>query len=131
MSYESRIDEMVGQHVKIFQDELSLAKVMESHAKAHSAMPYGYPIAVYRPMHICRFPGTTKYVPCNRDKLSNGVPRVLAMDLANQYVLGLYNPKQTCWDRESATDRPRTRGSRSGLLEWTGSLPSNQAFAAH
>ena len=131
MSYETRIDEMVGQHVKVFQDEVTLAKTMESHARAGSAMPYGYPIAVYCPRHICRIPRKTKYVARDRDKLSNGVPKVLAMEIVNQYLLGLYNPMHARPARERVTDRPRRDGVFSGLVAWLRSLPSSLVFAAN
>ena len=127
MSYEARVDEMVGQHVKIFQDELTLAKIMGAQAKTRSAMPYGYPIAVYCPLHICRFPRATKYVARNRDKMSNGVPKVLAMEIVNQYVLGSYNPM----DARPTANRQYRGWTWSGLRDWARSLPSNQVFAAH
>ena len=56
MSYETRVDEMVGKHVAQFQDEMILAKIMGRYAKKAPSMPYGYPIAVYCPLHTCRTP---------------------------------------------------------------------------
>jgi hypothetical protein len=55
-------------------------------------MPYGYPIAVYCPRHICQSPTVKRFIARTGGKLSNGVPKVLGMDLVNQYILGLYNP---------------------------------------
>ena len=91
MSYESKIDELVGQHVAEFQKELALAKLLKS-SKATHALPYGYPLGVYRPHHICRIPQVKHFIAKTGGRLSNGVPRVLSMELVNDYVLGLYNP---------------------------------------
>ncbi len=93
MSYETRIDEMVGKHVKHFQDEMTVAKLMERYATKTRAMPYGYPIEVYCPMHICRSPEVKEFVARTGGKLSNGVPKVIGMELVDQYILGLYNPQ--------------------------------------
>ncbi len=93
MSYETRIDEMVGQHVAEFQMEVSLAKKMGGHqSKRAPEMPYGYPAAVYRPLHVCRAPQFKRFVALTGGTLSNGVPRVLSADMVDQYVLGVYNP---------------------------------------
>ena len=94
MSYEKRIDEMVGQHLAEFQRELSLAKQLGSQLRNGEKvpMPYGYPIAVYRPTHICRLPQFKRFIARTGGKLSNGVPRVLGMQLDGQYIRGIYNP---------------------------------------
>jgi hypothetical protein len=94
MSYATRIDEMVGTHVKHFQDEMTSAKLMEPFAKTTPAMPYGYPIAVYCPLHTCYSPQVREFVARTGGTLSNGVPRVIGMDVVNDYALGLYNPKR-------------------------------------
>ena len=91
MSYESKIEELVGQYVAQFQYELTLAKSMTSDKDMH-AFPYGYPLSVYRPHHICRIPQVKHFIAKSGGRLSNGVPRVLSMELVNNYVLGLYNP---------------------------------------
>ena len=96
MSYEIRVDEMIGKHLKHFQDEIALAKVMEGYTSTPPAMPYGYLIAVYRPLHTCQSPTVTAFVAHTGGRLSNGVPRVLGLELVNQYALGLYNPTRTC-----------------------------------
>jgi hypothetical protein len=93
MSYTTRVDEMVGKHVKYFQDEITFAKQMEAFPKTPPAMPYGYPIAVYRPLHTCHSPQVREFVARTGGKLSNGVPKVIGMDLVNEYALGLYNPE--------------------------------------
>jgi hypothetical protein len=91
MLYESKIDELVGQYVAEFQNELTLAKSLKSDKVKH-AFPYGYPLSVYRPRHICRIPRVKHFIAKTGGRLSNGVPRVLSMELVNDYVLGLYNP---------------------------------------
>lgn len=93
MSYATRIDEMVGKHVKHFQDEITVAKQMEPYAKKPSPMPYGYPIAVYHPLHTCHSPQVREFVARTGGKLSNGVPKVIGMEIVNEYALGLYNPQ--------------------------------------
>ena len=92
MSYQKKIDEMVGTHVAEFQAELSLAKKLEGH-DYRPAMPYGYPLAVYRPMHICKTPQVKHFIARTGGKLSNGVPKVLRHELVGGYILGIYNPQ--------------------------------------
>lgn len=94
MSYEKRIDELIGQHVGNYVAELSIARAMRGvFSKCKTApMPYGYPIAVYRPAHICRMPPVRKFHPSGSGRLSNGVPRLLRTELVGQYILGVYNP---------------------------------------
>lgn len=94
MSYEKRIDELIGQHVSSFQAELSLARAMRGLVTERRtlAMPYGYPVAVYRPTHICRMPPVKKFCPHCSGRLSNGVPKLLRTELVGQYILGVYNP---------------------------------------
>jgi hypothetical protein len=95
MSYATRVDEMVGEHVKHFQDEMTMAKLMEKYVPKTVPMPYGYPIAVYYPRHVCRSPEVKKFVARTGGRLSNGVPRVIGMEIVNQYALGLYNPARS------------------------------------
>ncbi len=94
MAYEKRIDEMVGQHVAQFQIELSLARQMHGLKgnRKVASMPYGYPVRVYRPRHICRVPQVRAFVARTGGKLSNGVPRVLRTEFLGDYILGVYNP---------------------------------------
>lgn len=93
MAYEKRIDELVGQHVGRFVAELSAARVLRGLAEKGKVppMPYGYPIAVYRPTHICRMPAFKRFCPRCGGRLSNGVPRVLRTEWVDQYILGVYN----------------------------------------
>lgn len=91
MSYQQKVEEMVGKHVAEFQLEMSLAKQMEGYHPA-PLMPYGYPIRIYRPAHFVKIPRETAFASHLDGTMSNGVPRILGMDLDNQYILGLYNP---------------------------------------
>ncbi len=91
MSYESKIDELVGSYVAEFQTELRLAKSLERRADTPS-LPYGYPVGVYRPYHLCKIPQVKRFIAQTGGRVSNGVPRILRMELVNNYVLGLYNP---------------------------------------
>lgn len=92
MSYETRVDDMIGKHVAHFQNEMTLAKLMAHCKKKTQSMPYGYPIAVYRPLHVCRSPEVRQFVTRTGGRLSNGVPKVLGMEIVKQYALGAYNP---------------------------------------
>ena len=91
MSYQKRMDEMVGMHVAEFQLEYSLSKQLAKY-RSHTSMPYGYPVEVYRPMHGCDRPRYRAFIARNGGKLSNGVPRILRSRLIDQYILGVYNP---------------------------------------
>ena len=92
MSYETRVDEMIGKYVAEFQDEVSLAKLMSHYVTDAPRMPYGYPTGVYHPLHVCRSPQVKQFVARTGGRLSNGVPKVLGMEVVNEYALGLYNP---------------------------------------
>lgn len=92
MSYETKIDEMVGRHVAEFQQELSLARILRNCLKKTPAMPYGYPLRVWCPRHVCQSPRKKPFVPHGPHTLSNGVPWALRLSLVDDYVLGLYNP---------------------------------------
>ena len=93
MSYETRVDEMVGKHVAEFQHELSLARVMGGCLRKPCPMPYGYPLRVWCPHHICRSPSVKRFVPRVGARMSNGAPMPLRLRLFGDYVLGLYNPR--------------------------------------
>jgi len=94
MSYATRVDEMVGKHVAEFQQELTLARVMHGCLKKPCPMPYGYPLRVWCPHHICRSPEVKRFTPRPIGRLSNGVPTILRLRLAGDYVLRLYNPRR-------------------------------------
>jgi hypothetical protein len=91
MSYQKKIEEMVGEHVAIFQQEYSLAREMAGLTRKGPAMPYGYPLAVYRPIHFCKIPQVRHFIARTGGCLSNGVPRVLSMDFVDNHLLGIYN----------------------------------------
>jgi hypothetical protein len=91
MSYQSQIEEMVGNHVAEFQMELTMAKFAESLPTANPPMPNGYPIAVYYPQHIYKTPQVKNFIARTGGKLSNGVPRALWNLLVADYPLGIYN----------------------------------------
>ena len=97
MSYEKRIDEMVGHHLAEFQTELTLAQRLADRMQDEDrapVMPYGYPVRIYRPLHICRTPKVRQFIARHGGTLSNGVPRILGMELVGQYTLGVYNPNR-------------------------------------
>ena len=93
MSYEVRLDEMVGKHVAEFQTELSLA-AKAARLVSQIAMPYGYPVALYHPHHAVLMPRYTALEKHDHGKLSNDVPWVLGMEVVGNYVIGLYNPRR-------------------------------------
>jgi len=55
MSYQKKIDDMVGAHVAEYQLKFTVAKELEG-CPYKPAMPYGYPLTVYKPMHTCLIP---------------------------------------------------------------------------
>ena len=93
---------MVGKHVAEFELECALARKIGG-AQSPTPMPYGYPLAVYRPMHICKLAQVKRFIARTGGTLSNGVPRVLRTEQVGQYILGVYNPGR------SRSDRCRTR----------------------
>lgn len=91
MSYQTKIDQMIGKHVADFQVEISAAKKLQK-CEFHSPMVYGYPAGVYHPTATIERTHVSR-IPSNRaGKMSNGVPWLLGLDLASEYALGLYNP---------------------------------------
>ena len=91
MSYETRIDQMVGKHVTDFQTEISAAKKLQK-IKAASLLWYGYAAGVYRRRASARPPRVSRRLVHPVGKMSNGVPWLLSLNLEDQYALGLYNP---------------------------------------
>lgn len=95
MSYETRVDNLIAHHIAEYEAERRLANLWQGLPRASSPakhMPYGYPLRVYRPCHICHSRKTGDFDRDGYRRLSNGVPWVLAMELVDNYVLGLYNP---------------------------------------
>lgn len=84
---------MIGKHVAEFQTELSLAKSLAA-CQLRPVMPYGYPVRLYHPHHIVRSPIHTPMCRHHHDRLSNNVPWVLGMELVDNNVIGVYNPKR-------------------------------------
>ncbi len=85
---------MIGKHVAEFQHELTLAKVMRGCLRKTCPMPYGYPLRVYSPHHVCRSHKVNRFLPRSSGKLSNGVPMILRLKFAGDHLLGIYNPRQ-------------------------------------
>jgi hypothetical protein len=92
VSYQQRIEEMIGKHIGCFQTELTLANELASH-KRRPSLPYGYPPGVYRPLHLCNIPQYRQFVSQTGGCLSNGVPRVLSAEWHDGSLLGVYNPR--------------------------------------
>ncbi|MET0103669.1 MAG: hypothetical protein ABW072_00810 [Sedimenticola sp.] len=93
MSYQKKLEEMVGEHVARFQAELSSAKALEGCTDT-PPMPYGYPLSVYRPLHVCQIPQVRKFVAQTGGVLSNGVPKVLRHEFVGGNLLGVYNRRK-------------------------------------
>jgi hypothetical protein len=91
MSYETKIDQMVGKYVADFQMELSAAKKLKE-CEFASPVAYGYPAGVYHPKAVVERTYVRRTLSNPAGKMSNGVPWLLSLDLVNQYILGLYNP---------------------------------------
>lgn len=92
MTYQSRIEELIGQHIAEYQDGVSLKNKMAGYLHDPPPMPYGYLTAVYHPMNF-QPPRNTRYRSSKFSRtLSNGVPRAISTELVNGYLLGIYNP---------------------------------------
>jgi len=91
MSYQKRIDDMVGKHVAEYELERALARKLKGVGN-NTPMPYGYPTAVYHPMHFCKLAQVKRFITKTGGTLSNGVPRVLRSEQVGGYILGVYNP---------------------------------------
>ena len=90
MSYETKIDKMIGEHIAEYQAELTLAHKLKQFLK-NPSMPYGYPLAVYKPMHIRNVPQIRQFITHTGGRLSNNVPKVLSMEMVGEYPVGIYN----------------------------------------
>ena len=95
MSYASHIEGLVASQLVYYQAELMLAKMSE-HRVRPVRMPNGYPEGVYRPPHPCSTPRAEAFIAHTGGRLSNGVPRVLGMEVVHGYTLGAYNPANDC-----------------------------------
>ncbi len=92
MSFETQVEEMVGKHVARFQDELTLGRQLLRAGAGKTPMPYGYPVGVYHPHHICSVPRFRAFHARDDGRWSNGVPRVLRSEWWQGTLLGIYNP---------------------------------------
>ncbi len=91
MSYQTKIDQLIGQHVAEYAREMSVARQLQACDFA-PPMPYGYPSRIYHPPVARKTPQVDRVLSPRVGKMSNGVPWLLGMDLVHEYILGLYNP---------------------------------------
>lgn len=92
MTYETKIEKLVGSYVAEFQQELSLAREMRAGlVKRH--LPYGYPKGVYHPKARPGHPVFRPFITHSGGRLSNSVPRILSADMVGGYPLGVYYPR--------------------------------------
>lgn len=93
VSFERKIDWMIGNHYSEYQDELILGRQLHALLKRiDTHMPHGYPPEVYRPGIFFKQPKNTRFIHKPGGILSNGVPKVLGCEIIEGYLLGLYNP---------------------------------------
>ena len=96
MSYESKLDQLIGERIAEYMDEQLLKRKLEACLEESApAMCYGYPCAVYHPKSESPLPEAAHLIFHLEGALSNGVPKVLSGDLVEGYPLGVYNP-QAC-----------------------------------
>ena len=81
----------MGKHVAEFQWELSAAKKFQRPGP-EPRLPYGYPESAYHPVYVLHMPQVRHFIAHTGGRLSNGVPKVLSMELVDEYPLGAYNP---------------------------------------
>jgi hypothetical protein len=93
MSYESRLDQLIGERIAEYEDEQLLKRKFASYLE-HPAIPMcqGYPASVYHPKSISHQPEATPIIVHLEGVLSNGVPKILSVDMVGGYPLGVYNP---------------------------------------
>ena len=89
MTYDTRVDELVGAYVAEFQKEILLADELKSYQN-DLALPGGYPERVFNPTTIPS-PPVRQFVARSGGKLSNCVPWVVSMELVDGYPLGVYS----------------------------------------
>jgi hypothetical protein len=93
MSYESKLDQLIGERIAEYEDEQLLKRKLASCLEDSGAsMCSGYPCAVYHPKSISHLPEATHFILKLEGVLSNGVPKILGVDLVEGYPLGVYNP---------------------------------------
>ncbi len=91
MSYAHKIDGMVGQHLARWQLEITLASHLRGR-RPQLRLPNGYAAGTYRPRQQREPARGTRFVSHPGGTLSNGVPKVLGLEVRGQYPLGAYNP---------------------------------------
>ena len=94
MSYESKLDKLIGERIAEYEDEQLLKRKLTS-CLEHGAdsMCSGYPRSLYHPKLLQHAPEATHFRFQPGGKLSNGVPKVLSGDMVEGYPLGVYNPR--------------------------------------
>jgi hypothetical protein len=93
MSYESKLDQMIGERVAEYQEEQRLKRKLAAYLdETIIPMCEGYPCSVYHPKSSPHETQTRLFVFKPGGTLSNGVPKVLSGDLVGGYPLGVYNP---------------------------------------
>ena len=94
MSYESKLDQLIGERIAEYEDEQLLKRKLESYLEHEEVyMCSGYPCSVYNPKSISHKPEITHFIFRPQGILSNGVPRILSGDMVGGYPLGVYNPR--------------------------------------
>lgn len=91
MSYDHKINGMVGQHLAEWQVEVTLANGLRKQVP-QTKLPFGYANGIYHPFRGNLVPRNPGFVSHLGGTLSNGVPKVLGLDFRDQYPLGAYNP---------------------------------------
>lgn len=96
MSYESKLDQLIGERIAEYVDEQLLKRKLASCLEQEDvAMCSGYPCSVYHPRSLQHTPEETHFIIHPGGKLSNGVPKLLSSDMVGGYPLGVYNPNPT------------------------------------
>ena len=92
MSYESKLDQLIGERIAEYEDEQLLKRKLEACLESCTAsMCSGYPCAVYHPKSLSQHPEVSHIIFKPQGILSNGVPRILSSDMVGGYPLGVYN----------------------------------------
>jgi hypothetical protein len=93
MSYESKLDQLIGERIAEYEDEQLLKRKLASCLEDSAVtMCSGYPCAVYHPKSISHLPEANHFIFRLEGLLSNGVPKILGVDMVDGYPLGVYNP---------------------------------------
>jgi hypothetical protein len=94
MSYESKLDQLIGERIAEYEDEQLLKrKLAACLEECVVPMCSGYPCAVYHPKCISHQLEATHFIFKPLGILSNGVPKILSGDMVQGYPLGVYNPQ--------------------------------------